>query len=94
MENADIVTNTMNEQYQREVLAVKALGDQIGYGNMMNIASALWRDMLEKSGAPKIGAHIPTGKSCIKKKDLKWIQKELDRTDKTIQSIIKTQSTP
>lgn len=80
--------------YESEVLAVKILGDQIGYGNMMNIASALWRNMLEKSGGPKEGAHISTVRSCIKKKDMKWKQKELDRTDEQIQSIIKKQSKP
>jgi flavodoxin len=79
--------------YESEVLAVKALGDQIGYGNMMNIASALWRDMLEKSGAPKQGAHIPTIMACIKEEEKEWIQKELDRTDERIQPIIKNAST-
>jgi hypothetical protein len=49
-----------------EIDAVKELGDKIGYGNMMDIASALWRRLLKKSGAPTEGAFIPTSRSFIK----------------------------
>ena len=31
-----------NERFKRECEAVKNLGEEIGYGNMMDIASALW----------------------------------------------------
>ena len=52
---------------KEEVLAVKKLGDEIGYGNLMNIASALWRDMLKKTGTPIEGAFVPTCIPFIKK---------------------------
>ena len=40
-----------NERFKRECEAVKDLGDQIGYGNMMEIASALWaKDLKDKYG--------------------------------------------
>jgi len=43
-----------------EIKAVKQLGEAIGYGNMMDIASALWcQKMTEKIGKPCI-MHIPT----------------------------------
>jgi hypothetical protein len=32
---------------QSEIQAVKALGNQIGYGNVMHIASALWANKLK-----------------------------------------------
>lgn len=43
-----------------EIQAVKTLGEQIGYGNMMSMASALWRKSLAESGYPVIGACVPT----------------------------------
>ena len=49
-----------------EIDAVKELGDKIGYGNMMSIASALWRRLLKESGVPTSGAFIPTSRSFIK----------------------------
>ena len=51
----------MNEEhFKREVEAVKRLGDQIGYGNMMTIASALWAKMLIDDGLQDSGAFYPT----------------------------------
>lgn len=55
-----------------EVELVKTLGDKIGYGNMMSIASALWANMLEDSGVPASGAFIPTLAYDMKKK---WADK-------------------
>lgn len=43
-----------------EIRAVERLGKQIGYGNLMEMASALWRRDLKKSGAHESGAFIPT----------------------------------
>lgn len=43
-----------------EILEVKALGERIGYGNLMDIASALWTLKLERTHGIKNGAHIPT----------------------------------
>jgi len=58
-----------------EVELVKTLGDKIGYGNMMSIASALWAIKLEDSGAPKSGAFIPTSSFDMKKK---WADKAVE----------------
>ena len=45
--------------YQNEVAAVKALGERIGYGQMMSIASALWSISLRKSMGSDNGAFVP-----------------------------------
>ena len=39
-----------------EVLSVKLLGESIGYGNLMEIASALWRRSAAKRGFQKKAA--------------------------------------
>jgi hypothetical protein len=49
----------MNEQFTKEILDVKELGEKIGYGNMMAVASALWRKSLKDKGYPTGGAFIP-----------------------------------
>ena len=43
-----------------EAIAVKMLGEEIGYGNLMEWASALWRKQLKDKGYPTSGAFIPT----------------------------------
>lgn len=44
---------------------VKELGERIGYGNLMSIASALWRQKLKPDGTES-GAFIPALKNDIK----------------------------
>lgn len=44
---------------EQEIKSVKALGDEIGYGNLMCIASALWRNMLRRNNFPINGAFVP-----------------------------------
>ena len=61
----------MNEErLKREVEEVKRLGDQIGYGNMMTIASALWAKMLTDEWGRDDGAFYPTILSNMKPGDL------------------------
>jgi len=43
----------------KEIYLVQKIGDLIGYGNMMDIASALWAEELEKSYNITTGAFIP-----------------------------------
>ena len=57
-------------RFKREVEEVKRLGDQIGYGNMMQIASALWAKMLIDEGWQDSGAFYPTILSNMKPGDL------------------------
>lgn len=59
------------ELYKAQILLVKALGESIGYGNLMEIASALWGQKLEKSGASDDGACYPMIITEIKDGELK-----------------------
>jgi hypothetical protein len=52
----------------REIKLVKDLGSLIGYGNMMDIASALWAEELEKSYNITMGAFIPAVSYDLKKR--------------------------
>ena len=60
----------MINEYMRkqEIIAVKELGEVIGYGNLMDIASALWAMKLSGDGVERI-MHVPTVETCIKKKE-------------------------
>ena len=53
---------------KNEIIEVKALGERIGYGNMMDIASALWSMKLSDDGILRI-MHVPTVEPCMKKKE-------------------------
>ena len=65
-----------------EVRAVKHLGESIGYGNMMSIASALWALKLKESGCPTTGAFIPTLAYDMKKKEgLKAVEEQNRRME-------------
>ena len=44
---------------ESEAMAVKKLGEAIGYGNLMEWASALWRKKLYDLGCPTEGAFVP-----------------------------------
>jgi hypothetical protein len=52
-----------------EIIAVKELGEKIGYGNMMDIASALWSENLTAIDGKERIAHVPTVLPCLKKKE-------------------------
>ncbi len=50
-----------------EVKAVKQIGEQIGYGHLMSLASALWRKSLKDKGYPESGAFVATILQCVEK---------------------------
>lgn len=64
------------EKIKRQVDVVKCLGESIGYGHLMSLASALWRKQLEESGVPTDGAFSPTLDMFIDKEILKGVQRE------------------
>lgn len=59
-----------------EILAVKRLGEEIGYGNMMDIASALWAMKLSDEKTIRI-CHVPTVQSRMKKRDWERTKEEI-----------------
>lgn len=56
------MTDEMTKLRERERRKVKALGEQIGFGNMMHLASAIW-DEIQPGGAfaygPCTGSTVP-----------------------------------
>lgn len=44
-----------------EIELVRQVGEDIGYGHLMSLASALWRKKLRDTGAPESGAFVATG---------------------------------
>lgn len=56
---------------EEEIASVKLIGKMIGYGNMMSIASALWRRSLREAGYPESGAFYPTCPSFIQEEIFK-----------------------
>jgi len=71
----------------KEVELVKQLGDHIGYGQLMCIASALWRKMLkDKYPGTESGAFVPALFDDLKDdEDIQRIHKEdIDFYDKMV----------
>lgn len=58
-----------------EVKSVKEIGEQIGYGHLMSLASALWRKSLKDKGYPEIGAFVAT--------TLPYVEKEMAQATET-----------
>ena len=48
-----------------DIEKVKQLGDEIGYGHLMSLASSLWREKLWQTGTPLEGAFIPVIRSFV-----------------------------
>jgi hypothetical protein len=63
---------------EKEIIAVRTLGEAIGYGQLMCLASALWRDGLQERGYPVSGAFVPALRDFIHEKEA------LDITDRDI----------
>ena len=78
-----------NNTYPLEVRMVKELGERIGYGNMMDIASSLWAIDLEDVYNINSGAFIPAGSFQMKKVELRRTEKERIFKKKLIRKIIK-----
>lgn len=75
--------------YKKEVLYVKELGESIGYGNMMSIASALWALKLGEEHGIDTGAFIPTIPQFMLKKEGKKAMEEQKRQMQYIKKLLK-----
>ena len=71
---------------KEEIMMVKELGELIGYGNMMDIASALWTAKASKDGIERI-SHVSTVKPCIKPKEWEQIRESVLLRVEEIQSL-------
>ncbi len=61
----------------QEILKVKELGEKIGYGNMMDIASALWAIRATQEFRRETIAYVPAMESCMKKEAWNRTRKEI-----------------
>ena len=84
--NETIQTTQRQERIHNEIVAVKDLGEKIGYGHLMVLASALWREKLKPQGIES-GAFIPTIINFIKDdKEIKnMTEMDIKHYDKIIQ---------
>ena len=74
---------------EQEVLAVKLLGETIGYGNMMSIATALWRKSLRDSGYPESGAFVGTIYDLLTDEGKEIADRQLPHYDNEIEELLK-----
>ena len=64
-----------------EIEVVKKVGEKIGYGHMMELASALWRQKLRDTKVPETGAFISVLSSDVKGEALERAIKNNDHYD-------------
>lgn len=64
-----------------EIKAVKEIGEQIGYGHLMSLASALWRKSLKEKGYPESGAFVTTILQCVEKEMVEATEAECKMYD-------------
>lgn len=76
-EEMEAIAKSLEPRYKSEIEAVKRLGEQIGYGNMMRIASALWALSLKQQYGIISGALIPTIGGFMKKREAVKAEKQL-----------------
>lgn len=55
----DIISDIKTEVLKEELEQVKILGEEIGYGQMMTLASELWKKSLKEKGYSETGAFVP-----------------------------------
>ena len=72
-----------------EAEQVEKLGKEIGYGNMMSLASALWRKMLkEKFKVNGTGAFVPCLMQDLKKGGKKMAEENAKLYDELVKDIL------
>lgn len=77
-------------RYRFEVVAVERLGEQIGYGDLMWLASALWRRKLVKhrgEGHEK-EAFLPTMSCLLNEEGLDIFQQQIEVYDDIVKSVL------
>lgn len=70
-----------------EVIAVQRLGERIGYGNLMSIASALWRRKMVKAYGKgyEIGVLVPVMSRLVKEERQESLHKEMKLMDRMVE---------
>ena len=80
----------MMTEHTFEVVAVQRLGEQIGYGHLMSLASALWRRSLTKEYSEKFAdsAFIPTLKMLVVEDWQENVEKEKKLYDEIVKAAL------
>ena len=73
-----------------EITAVQRLGEQIGYGHLMWLASALWRRKLvnEWGEGREKGAFLPTVSCLLNEEGLDIFQKQIGIYDEIVKDVL------
>ena len=80
----------MNERIKQETAVLEMLGDSIGYGHLMALATALWRRKLKAEGLPEQGAFIGVCDISIKDDRLDSVMREVRMYDEIIKRCYET----
>jgi hypothetical protein len=71
------------ENLKNEIEAVRQLGDSIGYGHLMSLASSIWREKLSPDGIES-GAFVPVCMYSVKVSDLDMVNRSTAHYDKIV----------
>ena len=79
-----------NSSMKEQVQSVKQLGDKMGYGHLMALASALWRKKLcdEHGERYKSGAFIAVVDCVVEPEHLRKMKAELELYDYIVKSVL------
>lgn len=61
---------------------VRELGNKIGYGNLMELASICWQDDMTKNGYPTSGVFVTALPSDVSQRAIRELENVCNRTDK------------
>lgn len=64
-----------------DIKSVKEIGEKIGYGHLMSLASSLWRKSLKEQGYPIVGAFVPTCIPFVKKEHMEMHENDAKQYD-------------
>lgn len=78
-----------DRKLRAETLMIKQLGDQMGYGHLMSLASSLWRKKLVDSKTPIEGAFVPTCIPFIEKEYQEMTIREAENYDKIVEKYVR-----
>lgn len=84
----------MQDKFKQEVMAVKHLGDSLGYGHLMSLATALWRKELNNNGLPEQGAFIGVCDISIKDDMLDSVMKGVRLYDEIVKRYCEEATVP
>jgi len=72
-------------QHKTEIEAVRHLGEQIGYGNILTLALALWTIKLREDGVKRTSPRVITNASCLNSSDRFDAERAVENTIAFIQ---------